>query len=301
MALQLRDTLNEAITACTGLSAATFFTVLAFLWTIYYVVTSLFGSSDAPPRRSRDFEEMELVPPPVQLGEVTEEELKQYDGSDPKKPLLMAIKGQIYDVSQSRMLYGPGGPCALFAGKDASRALAKMSFEEKDLIGDISGLGSFYLEALQDWESEFMSKYVKVGTIKKTVQVIDGDASGEAVEAKENEPAKPAENGPSESAAAGSEEMSKPKAGEKERTTARYPSQKHENSTPYVDGIGVSYATNNSDAEEEEGTMEKYEDNGPGSCEEDGQENNDELRRRGEEFIAKVHGGWRAEHSRKVR
>jgi len=36
------------------------------------------------------------------MGEVSEEELRQYDGSDPKKPLLMAIKGQIYDVTQSR-------------------------------------------------------------------------------------------------------------------------------------------------------------------------------------------------------
>jgi membrane-associated progesterone receptor component len=40
----------------------------------------------------------------VQVGEITEEELRQYDGSDPEKPLLMAIKGQIYDVSQSRLL-----------------------------------------------------------------------------------------------------------------------------------------------------------------------------------------------------
>ena len=40
--------------------------------------------------------------PPVELGEISEEDLKAYDGSDPKKPLLMAIKGQIYDVSQSR-------------------------------------------------------------------------------------------------------------------------------------------------------------------------------------------------------
>jgi membrane-associated progesterone receptor component len=44
------------------------------------------------------------VPEPVQVGEITEEELRQYDGSDPEKPLLMAIKGQIYDVSQSRLL-----------------------------------------------------------------------------------------------------------------------------------------------------------------------------------------------------
>lgn len=98
-----------------------------------------------------------------------------------------------------RMFYGPGGPYALFAGKDASRALAKMSFEEKDLTGDISGLGPFELEALQDWEYKFMSKYVKVGTIKQTVPVSDGAANGESVESTDPE-AKPAEAVASESA-----------------------------------------------------------------------------------------------------
>lgn len=42
------------------------------------------------------------------------------------------------------------GPFALFAGKDANRGLVKMSFEEMDLTGDISGLGPFELDALQD-------------------------------------------------------------------------------------------------------------------------------------------------------
>ncbi|KAL6545680.1 hypothetical protein OROGR_009554 [Orobanche gracilis] len=37
----------------------------------------------------------------VQIGDVTEEEFRAYDGSDPDKPLLMPIKGQIYDVSRS--------------------------------------------------------------------------------------------------------------------------------------------------------------------------------------------------------
>ncbi|XP_076936544.1 receptor-like protein kinase HERK 1 [Bidens hawaiensis] len=95
------------------------------------------------------------------------EKLKAYDGSDPQKPLLMAIKGQVYDVSQSRMFYGPGGPYSVFAGKDASRALAKMSFEDKDMNDDLTGLNVFELDALQDWAYKFMSKYVKVGTIKK--------------------------------------------------------------------------------------------------------------------------------------
>lgn len=203
MALQLWETLKEAITVYTGLSPATFFTLLALLWAVYYVVSGLFGSPDTHNReRSRDMEQTrEPLQPPVQLGEISEEELKQYDGSDPKKPLLMAIKSQIYDVSQSRVFYGPGGPYAMFAGKDASRALAKMSFEDKDLTGDISGLGPFELEALQDWEYKFLSKYVKVGSIKKDVPVADGATSGESAEA-----AKPAKDGPSESVAAQSEE-----------------------------------------------------------------------------------------------
>jgi membrane-associated progesterone receptor component len=176
----LWETLKQAIVAYTGLSPATFFTAVAVAAALYHVVSGLFASPPPPPPRQREEPEAEPLPPPVQLGEITEEELKQYDGSDPKKPLLMAIKGQIYDVTQSRAFYGPGGAYALFAGKDASRALAKMSFEPQDLNGDISGLGPFELEALQDWEYKFMGKYVKVGTIKKNAPVEDGSTTSTA-------------------------------------------------------------------------------------------------------------------------
>lgn len=106
MALQLWETLKEAITTYTGLSPATFFTVAALVLAIYYVASGMFGPSDhGNYQRSRELEEeMQPLPPPVQVGEISKEELKQYDGSDPKKPLLMAIKGQIYDVSQSRFI-----------------------------------------------------------------------------------------------------------------------------------------------------------------------------------------------------
>ncbi|KAK3156851.1 hypothetical protein QOZ80_2AG0112790 [Eleusine coracana subsp. coracana] len=174
---ELWETLKQAIVAYTGLSPAAFFTAVAVAAALYHVVSGLFAPPPPPPPRPREEPEAEPLPPPVQLGEVTEEELKQYDGSDPKKPLLMAIKGQIYDVTQSIMFYGPGGPYALFAGKDASRALAKMSFEPQDLTGDITGLGPFELDALQDWEYKFMSKYVKVGTVKKNVPVEDGNTT----------------------------------------------------------------------------------------------------------------------------
>lgn len=102
MALQLWETLKEAITAYTGLSPTAFFTILALALAVYHVVSGFFVSPVHPVRERELFKEMEPLPPPVQLGEITEEELKTYDGSDSKKPLLMAIKGQIYDVSQGR-------------------------------------------------------------------------------------------------------------------------------------------------------------------------------------------------------
>ena len=106
MALQLWETLKEAITVYTGLSPATFFAGLGLGLAIYYVLSALFGSSDRHHERTaRDLQEaMQPLPPPVQVGEIAEDELKAYNGSDPEKPLLMAIKGQIYDVSQSRYI-----------------------------------------------------------------------------------------------------------------------------------------------------------------------------------------------------
>ncbi|KAK6155730.1 hypothetical protein DH2020_009978 [Rehmannia glutinosa] len=241
MALQLWETFKESITVYTGLSPSTFFTAIAVGLALYYVVLNLSASSSSDDGQgehgSSGFEEkMKPLPPPVQLGEISVEELKQYDGSDPNKPLLMAIKGQIYDVTQGRsffsfclvrseyrvsldgkpdlvvMFYGPGGPYALFAGKDASRALAKMSFEDKDLNGDLTGLGVFELEALQDWEYKFMSKYVKVGTVKTSVPVTEGQTT----DAAESDVAKPAENGPSERASKETEETT-PAAGDAEK------------------------------------------------------------------------------------
>ncbi|KAI3734095.1 hypothetical protein L6452_13557 [Arctium lappa] len=45
-------------------------------------------------------ENVQPLLPPVQLSKISEE-LKGYDGNNPKKPLLMAIKGQIYYDSQN--------------------------------------------------------------------------------------------------------------------------------------------------------------------------------------------------------
>lgn len=55
-----------------------------------------------------------------------------------------------------------------------------MSFEKEGLTGDIWGLCPFEIDALQDWEYKFRDKYVKVGTIKKTVPVTDSSTPTEA-------------------------------------------------------------------------------------------------------------------------
>ncbi|PNH00377.1 putative steroid-binding protein 3, partial [Tetrabaena socialis] len=36
----------------------------------------------------------------------TAEELLAYDGSDPSKPVYIAVRGDVYDVSASREFYG---------------------------------------------------------------------------------------------------------------------------------------------------------------------------------------------------
>lgn len=84
------------------------------------------------------------------------------------------------------MFYGPGGPYALFAGRDASRALALMSFDHNDLTGNIEGLSASELEVLQDWEYKFMEKYVKVGQlVSKTAS--DSKETDTATEGKANQ------------------------------------------------------------------------------------------------------------------
>lgn len=50
--------------------------------------------------------------------------LAQYDGTDPSKPILLALDGLVYDVSVGRdSYYAPGKPYHILAGVDASALL----------------------------------------------------------------------------------------------------------------------------------------------------------------------------------
>lgn len=107
---------------------------------------------------------------PVVEGKFTPSSLLKYNGRDDPK-IYMAVKGRVFDVTQGAAFYGPGGPYENFAGHDASRGLAKNSFE-LDLITPIDqpidkllDLSEDEKESLDNWEQHFEGKYKVVGTL----------------------------------------------------------------------------------------------------------------------------------------
>jgi membrane-associated progesterone receptor component len=90
--------------------------------------------------------------------------LKKYDGSNGEKSFI-GCNGWAFDVTGAEM-YTKGGPYGLFAGRDASVALAKMSFEENDLeSSDVSKLNYDQKDTLEQWELRFRMKYRIAGRI----------------------------------------------------------------------------------------------------------------------------------------
>jgi len=103
--------------------------------------------------------------PEAEARDYSVDELPDFDGTDSSKPLLIAVRGNVYDVTRGRDFYGPGGPYAMFAGKDCTRALAKVSFDEELFTGDVRDLEAEELEKLDEWIEMFEGKYRRVGRL----------------------------------------------------------------------------------------------------------------------------------------
>ncbi|GMF41288.1 unnamed protein product [Phytophthora fragariaefolia] len=104
---------------------------------------------------------------PVARRFFTPEELLPFNGED-GRPIYIAVLDEVYDVSRKRDFYGPGEGYHLFAGRDASRALAKMSFEKEDLDSDkLDDLSFMDKETLNDWVTKFSvyNGYPNVGRV----------------------------------------------------------------------------------------------------------------------------------------
>lgn len=101
---------------------------------------------------------------------ISSSDLAQYDGSDPSKPIYVAIKGRVFDVTHKKDMYGKGTGYNVFAGKDASKGLGERiddgfacesyntgmsSLDPKDAVPDFSGLNDAQRKTLDQWETFF--------------------------------------------------------------------------------------------------------------------------------------------------
>jgi membrane-associated progesterone receptor component len=100
----------------------------------------------------------------------TPRELAKFNGESNTR-VYLAIRRKVYDVTRGAKYYGPGGPYANFAGRDASRGLALNSFSPEVLtdldspLDDLKDLTPDQIQSLNDWESTFKDKYDIVGNL----------------------------------------------------------------------------------------------------------------------------------------
>ncbi|KAI7850197.1 cytochrome b5-like heme/steroid binding domain-containing protein [Circinella umbellata] len=105
------------------------------------------------------------MPAPAKDTPITVSELAKYDGSNAELGIYVAIKGDIFDVSENTGAYGAGAGYNCFAGKDASRALGKSSLKLEDCVADYSVLTEKELETLDQWHAFFSKKYNIIGRV----------------------------------------------------------------------------------------------------------------------------------------
>lgn len=57
------------------------------------------------------------------LSTISQKDLGKYNGDDPTLPIYIALDGNVYDVTEGKVFYEPGGAYHYLAGKDSSLEL----------------------------------------------------------------------------------------------------------------------------------------------------------------------------------
>lgn len=143
-----------------------------------FIKQLIFGASEEDPTGLTDLPSQENAPDPLVEGIFYPRTLYKFNGHDDEK-IFIAIRGRVFDCTTGRSFYGPSGPYANFAGKDASRGLALNSFE-LDVIRDwnqpidrLHGLDRQQRKALNDWLHFFEGKYPVIGTLVSEPDIND--------------------------------------------------------------------------------------------------------------------------------
>uniref|UniRef100_A0A6B2LHT5 Cytochrome b5 heme-binding domain-containing protein n=1 Tax=Arcella intermedia TaxID=1963864 RepID=A0A6B2LHT5_9EUKA len=95
----------------------------------------------------------------------TEEELVLYDGLHGKDRYLLAILGEVFDVTKGLNHYGVDKSYHFFTGKDGTRAFVTGEFNKNGLIADVTGLSVQDMVGIEDWLLFYRKDYVAVGKL----------------------------------------------------------------------------------------------------------------------------------------
>ncbi|PCH34770.1 cytochrome b5 [Wolfiporia cocos MD-104 SS10] len=127
--------------------------------------------SEPPTEFKRGYSWMPRAHPPTLLFKTyTPHTLEPFNGEDGKR-ILLAIDGVVYDVTAGRNFYGPNGMYANFAGRDASRGMAKQSFDLEMLtpidqpLDKLEDLTQEEIENMRGWQEHFSTKYIICGKL----------------------------------------------------------------------------------------------------------------------------------------
>jgi len=129
---------------------------------ITFLIFKIFKKPTPQPLRQQEPELKKL------RKDFTVAELKVFDGNQTDGRVLVAVNGNVYDVTRGKRFYGPGGPYAAFGGRDASRGLATFSVTASELeYDDLSDLSAHEMDSVREWEMQFKEKYDLVGRLLK--------------------------------------------------------------------------------------------------------------------------------------
>ena len=92
------------------------------------------------------------------LPRFTMREVRRYDGRD-GGPLLMAVDGLVFDVTEGREFYGEDGCYHSLMGCDATRLLAKGILEQESEAESKEPLTWDERDTLRDWKQHYDIKY----------------------------------------------------------------------------------------------------------------------------------------------
>jgi predicted heme/steroid binding protein len=88
------------------------------------------------------------------------EELVEYDGRRPDGRLLLAVDGQVFDMTRAKDKYGVGGPYNILTGRDASRCFANFDLQlpRKTEYDDLADVQPSELATMREWAADMKSE-----------------------------------------------------------------------------------------------------------------------------------------------